>query len=83
MSAITRALLAILAADHGDAAAAEDHITHAQRHARVRARRDRQLVEIAALVVAGDRTRAAGLALEHTVEFPDDRALLTAVVGDR
>ena len=35
-------------------------------------RRDRQLAEIAALVLRGDRVRAAGLALEHIAEFPAD-----------
>ena len=46
------------------------------------ARRERQVVEIAALVVAGDQERAAGLALEHIVEFPDDAELLARVVSD-
>jgi hypothetical protein len=45
------------------------------------ARRYRQVVEIAALVVAGDRERAAGLALEHAAEFPGDGELLAHVIG--
>ena len=79
MHPITQALLAIMAADDGDAVAAQAHVTTAQRHARTTARRDRQIVEIAALVVAGSRTRAAGLALEHTAEFPEDVDLLVRV----
>ena len=55
MSAIEHALLAVMAADDGDAATAEGHISSAQRYARITARRDRQIVEIAALVVAGHR----------------------------
>jgi hypothetical protein len=50
--------------------------SRAKRHARTTARRDRQVVEIAALVVAGQRERAAGLAVVHTAEFPDDADLL-------
>lgn len=79
MHTITQALLAVMAADHGDTPAAEAHVASAQRHARTTARRERQIVEIAALVVAGDRGRAAGLVLEHTAEFPDDVALLARV----
>ena len=81
MSAIEHALLAVMAADGDDAAAAQGHIACAQREARTTARRDRQVVEIAALVVAGDSQRAAGLALEHTAEFPDDVDLLACVAG--
>ncbi|MEY2569808.1 MAG: hypothetical protein QOE63_158 [Acidimicrobiaceae bacterium] len=79
MNAIANALLAVMAAEAGDAATARGHISCAQREARTTARRDRQIVEIAALVVAGDRARAAGLALEHTAEFPDDADLLARV----
>jgi hypothetical protein len=79
MHPITQALQALDAADHGDTRAAEAHVASAQQHARRAARRDRQIVEIAALVVAGDRRRAAGLALEHTAEFPDDVELLARV----
>jgi hypothetical protein len=79
MNAIEHALLALMAAERGDGAAAEGHISHAQRYARATARRERQVVEIAALVVAGDGERAAGLSLEHTAEFPGDAELLTRV----
>jgi len=78
---ITQALLAVMAADDGDTAAAEAHVAAAQRHVRRTNRRDRQIVEIAALVVAGHRERAAGLAWEHTTEFRDDTALLGRVVA--
>jgi len=81
MHPITQALLAVMAADDGDTAAAQAHVAKAQRHARRAARRDRQVVEIAALVVAGNRARAAGLALEHTAEFPDDADLVARVAA--
>ena len=83
MSAIEHALLAVMAADDRDAATAQVHISRAQREARTTARRDRQVVQIAALVVAGDRRRAAGLTLEHTAEFPDDAELLARVTDTR
>lgn len=79
MSAIDHALLAVMAAEHGDGDAAQMHLSCAQREVRTTARRDRQIVQIAALVVAGHRERAAGLALEHTAEFPDDADLLARV----
>lgn len=81
MDAIAHALLAVVAADDGDRPAAQAHIANAQRRARSTARRDRQIVEIAALVVAGDRARAAGLTLEHTAVFSEDVDLLARVVG--
>ena len=77
--AIEHALLAVMAAGVGDTTAAADHITRAQQQSRSTARRARQVVEIAALVVAGDRSRAAGLALEHTTEFADDADLLVSL----
>jgi len=55
--------------------------TNADLNARRTARRDRQIAEIAALIAEGHAARAAGLALEHTAEFPDDADLL-ALVGD-
>jgi hypothetical protein len=76
-SAIEHALLAVLAADRGDTVAARGHIAEAQQHTRTTARRERQLVEIASLGVIGQSLRAAGLALEHTKEFPSDAELLT------
>ncbi|MEO7556048.1 MAG: hypothetical protein ABIV94_05530 [Acidimicrobiales bacterium] len=80
MSALEHALLAVMAADSGHAAKAQSHISRAQQQTRMTARRERQVVEIAALVVAGDRLRAAGLALEHITEFPTDAELLAGVV---
>jgi hypothetical protein len=77
--AIEHALLAVLAARGGDDVTAAGHISRAQQHSRATARRERQLVEIAALVVNGDSVRAAGLALEHIVEFPEDAELLARV----
>ena len=77
--AVEHALLAVLAARGGDDVTAAGHISRAQQQTRATARRERQLVEIAALVVTGDKDRAAGLALEHIVEFPDDAELLARV----
>jgi hypothetical protein len=74
--AIEHALLAVLAARGGDTVNAAEHIARAAQQSRTTARRERQLVEIAALVVTGDTDRAAGLALEHLVGFPDDAELL-------
>jgi hypothetical protein len=81
MNAIAHALLAVMAADDGDPAAARAHIAQAQLHARTTARRHRQVVEIAALVVGESRERASGLALVHTAEFPDDSDLLARLTG--
>ena len=81
MSAVEHALLAAMAAHDGDGVTANGHISRAQQRTRATARRERQVVEIAALIVAGDRERAAGLTLEHTTEFPDDAELLARVAG--
>jgi hypothetical protein len=81
MSALEHALLAVMAAHDGDGVTAHGHISRAQQRTRATARRERQVVEIAALIVAGDRERAAGLTLEHTTEFPDDAELLARVAG--
>jgi hypothetical protein len=78
MNPIEHALIAVIAADSGDTTTALAQISIAQRHARTTARRERQIVQIAALLVDGKRARAAGLALEHAAEFPDDAELLTA-----
>jgi hypothetical protein len=79
MSAIEQALLAVMAAQAGDHATAHDHLARAQQQTWAAARRERQLVQIAALAVAGDNGRAGGLALEHTAEFPADVELLARV----
>lgn len=83
MNALTHALLAVVAIDDGDSTAAQAHISSAQRHSRTSARRERQVVEIAALVVSGDRARAAGLARVHIADFPDDAELLARVAQAR
>ncbi len=82
MNAIEHALLAVIAANGGDSAAAQGHISRAQHDARATARRERQIVEIAALVIAKSADRAAGLALEHTAEFPADADLLARIAGE-
>jgi hypothetical protein len=81
MNAVAYALLAVMASDRGQSAEAQEHIAAAQRVGRTTARRHRQVVEIAALVIADDRERATGLALMHTTEFPDDADLLARVTG--
>jgi len=71
MNAVEHALLAVMAANGGDASEAQDHISHARRHARATAAPgapDRQRSR--ALVIGGDTARAAGLTLEHTAGFP-------------
>jgi hypothetical protein len=78
-NAIEQALLAVMAAGNGDRDEARLHISRAQGHARATARRERQIVEIAALVVANDEERAAGLALEHTAEFHGDADLMAHI----
>jgi hypothetical protein len=82
MNAIDHALLAVLAANSGDMTTAEEQLSRAQRDARTTARRERQIVQIAALVVAGRRERAAGLTLEHTAQFPGDVDLMARIAGD-
>ena len=79
MSAVEHALLAVMAADSGDTSIAQGHISRARQQTRTTARRERQVVEIATLVVVGDSSRAAGLALEHLKEFPADAELLDRV----
>ena len=79
MSTIEHVLLAVMAARGGHGVTAHDHIALAQQQSRATARRERQIVEIAAHVVAGNRSRAAGLALEHAAEFPHDTDLLARV----
>ena len=80
-NAIDHAVQAVMAAQLGDGPAAQSHIGWAQQAVRTNARRDRQVVEIAALIVAGDRERADGLALEHLAAFPDDADLLCHLAG--
>ena len=80
MDAIAHALLlALVAAEDGDTPTAQAHVAEAGRLAQRAARRHRQIIEIAALVVAGQPARAAGLALEHTAAFPEDVELLVCV----
>jgi hypothetical protein len=79
MNATEYALLAVVAAQSGDTTTALEQLSRAQRHARTTARRERQIVQIAALVVTGRSERAAGLSLEHIAEYPDDAELVTRV----
>jgi hypothetical protein len=81
MNPIADALLAVMASRAGDATEARNHLASAQRHARTAARRHRQVVEIASLIVAGTNERAEGLALIHTAEFPDDAELLDRITA--
>ena len=77
--AIEHALLAVMAARGGDTATAADHIAHAQQQTRATARRERQIVEIAALVVTGDTTAPPAWRSNTPCEFPDDAELLARV----
>src|SRR5262245_41845728 len=51
--------------------------------ARMAARRHRQVVEIAGLMIAGNIERAEGLALVHESEFPQDAQLLDCITASR
>ena len=44
-------------------------------------RRERQVLEIAKLVVEGSTERATGLALVHIAEFPNDKELLDGMTS--
>jgi hypothetical protein len=79
MNAIEHALLAVIAATGGDPTLAQGHLARARQDARATARRERQIVEIAGLIIAGDAERAAGLTLEHAAEFPDDADLVARI----
>jgi len=81
MNPIADALLAVMANKAGDRIAARNHLASAQRDAQTAARRHRQVVEIASVVVDGKLERAEGLALIHNAEFPDDRELLARITG--
>jgi len=78
MNAVTFAILAVFAREIGDHAAADQHLQAARRHSSKAARRERQLVEIASLIVSGDRERARGLSFEHASEFAADGELLAS-----
>lgn len=81
MNPIAEASLAVTASMAGNTAGAHDHLAAARRGAQACARRHRQVVEIAGLVVSGARERAEGLALVHVAEFPEDADLLTRLTG--
>ena len=82
MNPIAEALLAVMASSAGNATEARNHLATAQRHAQRAARRHRQVVEIASLVIAGTHERAEGLALIHTTEFPEDTELLARITDN-
>src|SRR3954471_22618368 len=60
-----------------------DHLDAARRHSQTSARRHRQVLEIAGLIVSGRRERAEGLALLHLAEFPNDAELLGRMAGQQ
>jgi hypothetical protein len=64
----------------GEAAAAAEHITRARAVLEHADRRDRHAAAILLLAAEGSPTRAAGLASEHLVEFPDDRVVAFAAL---
>jgi hypothetical protein len=79
MTTIAEAVSALARDRRSDSVAAPDPSSPAGRVPRPTPRRDRQVIEIATLLAAGDRARATGLALEHVVEFPHDADLLTGL----
>jgi hypothetical protein len=54
-----------------------------ERAGRFTRRRERQLVEIAGLVRAGEDVRAGGLMVEHLAEFPADAAVVGGLLAGR
>ena len=78
---IAAALLAVMAKIEGDARAAEGHLLAARQQSQWAVRRQRQILEIAKLVIEGATERAAGLGLVHTAEFPQDTELLDRMTG--
>ena len=83
MDPIADALLAVLASNAGDTSGALEHLETARRNVRTAARRHRQLVEIASLLVAGADDRADGLAVLHRTEFDEDTLLVARMTGNR
>jgi hypothetical protein len=81
MNPIADALLAVMASISGDTSEAQMRLAEARRQAQTAARRHRQVVEIAALLVGGASDRAEGLAIIHTAEFPRDTELLVRMTG--
>jgi len=77
---IDHALLAVVACGARDTAAADRHLAAARLQSHAAARRDRQVIEIASLVIAGTHERAAGLAFMHAAEFPHDAELLSRII---
>jgi hypothetical protein len=82
MDPINEVLLAVMATSTGDTAAAQEHLAAARRYLHTGARRNRQIVEIASLAIAGSRERAEGLVLVHAAEFPDDTDLLARITDE-
>jgi hypothetical protein len=81
MSAVVHAVLAVAAKHAGDVDAAEEHLDCARRLSTAMARRERQLVELAALIVDDEWDRACDLSFEHGAQFADDRDLLAGLLG--
>jgi hypothetical protein len=81
MDPIAEALFAVTANLAGNTADAQQHLEAARQGAQTCARRHRQVVEIATLLVTGALERAEGLALVHIAEFPHDADLLTRMTG--
>jgi hypothetical protein len=79
MTPIDDALLAVMACIAGDPTEARRHLETARLHSQAAARRHRQIVDIARLVVDHAHERAEGLALVHAAEFPEDTELLARI----
>ena len=81
MHPIAEAQLAVTAKMAGNTADAHQHLEAARQGAQACARRHRQVVEIAGLLVTGARERAEGLVLVHVAEFSEDAELLGRMTG--
>ncbi len=81
MNPIADAVLAVMASIAGKPTEAQNHLETARQHSQSCARRHRQIVEIATLIVNGAHDRAEGLALVHVAEFPKDAELLARITG--
>jgi hypothetical protein len=78
---IAAALLAVAANGAGDTVTAQQLLRTAKQQSQSAVRRQRQVLEIARLVVDGATERAAGLALEHAAQFPEDAEMLDRMTG--
>jgi len=74
--AVAHAGVAMIAAVHGDAAAARAAVARARATVHGATRRERQHVEAVSAMIGGDAARGLALAAEHLAEFPRDALLV-------